>query len=89
MKIYDDSFPHLGELIKDVFESRPISMTEFSEALRCERPNLYSIFERRSIDASLLCRICAILEYDFFQHITTDQFSPKKERKKRRIQTKK
>lgn len=40
--------------------------TWFAEQLHCKHTNVYDIFNRRSVDTTLLERISRILEHDFF-----------------------
>jgi len=48
---------HIGKIIKEVFETRNLSIQEFSELLNYERTNIYSIFNRKSIDIDVLLKI--------------------------------
>lgn len=43
-----------------------MSVTEFAKKINYSRRNIYSIFEKESIDTSLLKKIGDILEIDFF-----------------------
>jgi len=64
---------HIGKRIKQVFEKKGMSISEFSRRLNSSRENVYDIFKRQSIDTSLLEKISKVLEYDFFQHYTSLQ----------------
>lgn len=73
---------HLGHRIRTVFESNQMSVSEFARQIHCERTNVYTIFNRRTIDTDLLARICKVLEYNFFGDVMkeyglTEMFSPK------------
>ncbi|MGV3632269.1 MAG: helix-turn-helix domain-containing protein [Bacteroidota bacterium] len=58
---------HIGEAIKDIFESKGMTISEFSRRLNNSRENVYSIFKRKSIDTALLYKISMVLDYNFFE----------------------
>jgi transcriptional regulator with XRE-family HTH domain len=60
---------HIGKIIKDVFETRNINISEFAELLNCERTNIHKIFKRKSIDTDMLVKISQILNYDFLREV--------------------
>lgn len=60
---------HIGHLIKDVFDKKGISVTEFARRINCARPNVYSIFERYDISVEQLIDISEALEHNFFDDI--------------------
>ena len=57
----------LEKLNKQVFETKGISVTEFSRRINKSRENMYSIFSRKTIDSGLLLAISRVLEFDFFK----------------------
>lgn len=57
---------HIGNEIKNVFDKRGFSITEFSKRIKTSRENVYSIFTRKTIDTGLLLTISDVLEFDFF-----------------------
>jgi hypothetical protein len=57
---------HIGQQIKLVLENKGISVTEFAKRIIKSRENIYSIFNRKSIDTALLIKISEVLEFDFF-----------------------
>lgn len=57
---------HIGRLIKAELDRQGRKTQWFADQLCFERTNVYNIFRRQSIDASLLLRISQILQYDFF-----------------------
>lgn len=67
---------HIGNLIREVFDSQPKSHTVswFAAQLNCRRGNIYNIFNRPTIDTALLHRICIILEHDFFADLSRSVF---------------
>ena len=56
---------HIGSIIKKKLEEQPISISDFARAICCNRSNVYSIFERKSIDTEQLLLISKVLNYDF------------------------
>ena len=57
---------HIGKLIKEQVEKQGKTVVWFAEQLSCSRTNIYKIYEKPSLDTSLLMRISAILQYNFF-----------------------
>ena len=58
----------IGKIIKDVFDKKGLTVTEFAKRINKSRENVYDIFKRKSIDTDLLQIISQVLEYDFFTH---------------------
>lgn len=48
-------------------------VSEFAFAINRTRTVVYNIFERQSIDTSLLLQISKVLNHDFFRYYTTDE----------------
>ncbi len=61
---------HLGEKIFEVFNNTKYSVNEFADLIGCKRTNIYSIFQRKSLDTNLLVKISEVLRHDFFQYYT-------------------
>lgn len=61
---------HIGNKIKQVFDKKGMTVSEFGRRINKSRENVYSIFKRKTIDTGLLLKIGDVLEYDFFQHYT-------------------
>ena len=57
---------HIAHKIQEVFEATEHSISWFAKKLNFDRSNIYSIFNRKSIDTDLLFEISEILHYDFF-----------------------
>jgi transcriptional regulator with XRE-family HTH domain len=62
---------HIGKKIKEAVKSSGISVTDFAKKINYSRRNIYSIFEKESIDTSLLAKISEVLEEDFFTHYSS------------------
>lgn len=60
----------IGNKIKEVTESKGMTVSEFARRINTSRENAYGIFKRESIDTKLLTRICEVLDHDFFQYFT-------------------
>lgn len=76
----EDKF-HIGHRIKAIFEQQHLSVSEFARQIHCERTNVYTIFNRPSIDIELLARISRVLNHNFFEDVMneyglTPMFSP-------------
>jgi len=56
---------HIGSIIQEKVKELSMSVADFAKALHCNRPNAYSIFERKTIDVELLVEISKILNCDF------------------------
>lgn len=57
---------HIGKQIKEVFDKKGFTVTEFAKRINKSRENVYSIFKRKTIDTGLLYIISKVLEHDFF-----------------------
>ena len=60
---------HIGHLIKQVFDEKGMSVTEFARRINCARPNVYSIFERYDIGVEQLIDISEALDHNFLDDI--------------------
>lgn len=60
---------HIGQLIKSVFDASGLSVAEFARRINCGRPNVYSIFERNTIDVKQLVAVCKALNHNFLNDI--------------------
>ena len=61
---------HIGNKIKQVFDKKGMTVSEFGRRINKSRENVYSIFKRKTIDTGLLQKISDVLEHDFFQYYT-------------------
>ena len=60
---------HIGHLIKSVFDTSGMTVSELARQIHCERTNVYKIFKRRSIDVELLVKISEILNHNFLADV--------------------
>ena len=58
---------HIGRSIKEELERQDKSVVWLARQLAYSRTNIYKIFERASIDTSVLMRISQVLHVDFFR----------------------
>jgi hypothetical protein len=57
---------HVGKKVKEVLDTKAISVTSFAKKINKSRSVVYNIFERESIDSVLLYKISEVLEFNFF-----------------------
>ena len=62
----------IGKQIKEVFDEKGFTVAEFARRINKSRENIYSIFNRKTIDTGLLLKISEVLEYDFFKIYTSN-----------------
>lgn len=63
----------IGQLIKERVKAKKMAVTDFAKAIDVERSNVYYIFQRDSIDTSMLKKIGHVLDYDFFQDLLEEE----------------
>lgn len=56
----------IGNIIREELLRQERSISWFARKLSCDRSNVYRLFQKHSIDTSLLQRISVILGRDFF-----------------------
>lgn len=56
----------IGILIKEELEKQERSISWFARKLSCDRSNVYRLFQKDSIDTTLLVRVSVLLRHDFF-----------------------
>lgn len=61
----------IGTLI-EMEVRKQMSITQFADAICCQRNNVYDIFRRSKIDIILLKRISEVLNHNFFQDLAND-----------------
>ena len=68
---------HIGQRIKEVMAKKKVSVIAIAKEIECERTNVYNIFERESINTSLLQKFSIILKHDFFKELSEETFRKK------------
>lgn len=66
---------HIGEKIKEIFESRGMKISEFASRINTVRQNVYKIFKKRDINTERLLKISKVLDYDFFRHYINENLA--------------
>ena len=56
---------HIGRKIQSVFNQSGLSVAQFARLLDIQRTRIYGIFNSKTLDIDLLCRISDVLHYDF------------------------
>lgn len=69
---------HIGKRIKEELYEQGLSVSAFAKKINRSRNVVYDIFERESIDTSLLNKISLVLRIDFFT-LYSDQKEYKKD----------
>lgn len=57
---------HIGKEIRKQLELQGKTTVWLAQELGCHRTNIYKIYDKSTIDTSVLLRISRILKYDFF-----------------------
>jgi transcriptional regulator with XRE-family HTH domain len=60
---------HIGKKIQYVFTQSGLTVSQFARMLEVHRPRIYNIFESKTIDTDLLCKISDVLHYDFLSEV--------------------
>lgn len=61
---------NIGDKIRKLLREQGRSVTWFADQLCCTRMNVYKIFQRESIETSLLFRISKVLEHNLFNDLS-------------------
>jgi len=77
---------NIGKQIKEVFDKKGFTVTEFARRINKSRENVYSIFKRKTLDTGLLITISKILEYDFFRLYLSSNVDESKEIERLRVE---
>ena len=60
---------HIGKKIQFVFNQSGLTVSQFARMLEVQRTRIYNIFESKTIDIDLLCKISNVLHYDFLSEV--------------------
>jgi len=60
---------HIGQKIQFVFNQSGLSVSQFARMVGVQRTRIYNIFESKTIDTDLLCKISDVLHYDFLTEV--------------------
>ncbi|WP_394665441.1 transposase [uncultured Chryseobacterium sp.] len=82
---------HIGKLIHQKVNEKGINMYRIEKFLKCSEEEIFSMYQKPSIDTEILLRWSKLLKYDFFriyvQHIIL--FSPSEKSKTEAQETQK
>jgi len=60
---------HIGKIIQYVFSQSGLTISQFARLIGIQRTRIYTIFESKTIDTDLLCKISDVLHYDFLSEV--------------------
>ena len=60
---------HIGKKIQFVFNQSGLTVSQFARMVGIQRTKIYNIFESKTIDIELLCKISDVLFYDFISEV--------------------
>ena len=60
---------HIGNKIQYVFNQSGLTVSQFARMLSVQRTRVYNIFDSKTIDTDLLCKISDVLHYDFISEV--------------------
>lgn len=61
---------HLGNMVKKELKAQGRTVSWLARTIHMERSSVYKIFDRNSLDVSLLIRISLVMDHDFFRDIS-------------------
>lgn len=73
----------IGQLIKEELAAQERSVSWFARKLCIDRSNVYRLFQKNSLDTSLLTRISLVLNKDFFMILSDDIHKKQNSQQKR------
>lgn len=68
---------HLGHRIRDILHEQHRTSVWLARELGCDRTNIYRIYEKMSLDTSVLLRISRILHHNFFSELAEEVMDEK------------
>ena len=68
---------NIGAIIRKKLKEKGMKVTDFADALHCNRMNVYSIFKRKNIDLQLIETISKILNCDLLIEYRADDSQSK------------
>jgi DNA-binding Xre family transcriptional regulator len=73
---------HIGKEIKKIAIQKQIKQIELAEMITTSKQNIYSIYQRKTIDTGILVKICNALSHNFFTYYFEQlEFDAEKETK--------
>ena len=65
----NDDEIHIGKNIQYIFNQSGLTVSQFARMLDLQRTRVYTIFESKTIDIDLLCKVSDVLYYDFLSEV--------------------
>lgn len=59
---------HIGQLIRQELRNQGYTVTWLAKKLNCSRTNIYKLFDRPTLDTSVLLQISKLLNVNFFRY---------------------
>lgn len=63
---------NIGQRIKEELQRQERTVSWLARKLNCTRAAVYRIFDKNSIDTSLLTNISQVLHHNFFEELSAD-----------------
>lgn len=71
---------HIGHLIHEQLKADERSVSWLAREIHCTRNHVYKIFNKPSLDSTLILRISKVMHFNFFQYYTADFLESMKDR---------
>ena len=68
---------HIGHRIRDIARRQGRTSVWLARELGCDRTNIYRIYEKMSLDTSVLLRLSRILRHNFFSELADEVMDEK------------
>lgn len=59
---------HIGKEIRRIAKQKQVKQIELAEMIITSKQNIYSIYQRKTIDTGILVKICNALNHNFFTY---------------------
>ena len=79
METYESDI-HIGHLIHEQLRKDQRSVGWLAREIHCTRGNLYKIFNKPSLDSTLILAISKAMQFNFFQYYSAEVFESIKTR---------
>jgi len=63
---------HIGHRIRDIARRQGRTSVWLARELGCDRTNIYRIYDKQSLDSSVLLRISRILQHNFLAELAEE-----------------
>jgi|JI6StandDraft_1071083.scaffolds.fasta_scaffold47198_2 DNA-binding Xre family transcriptional regulator len=59
---------HIGREIRRIAKQKQVKQIELAEMINTSKQNIYSIYQRKTIETGILVKICNALDHNFFTY---------------------